>query len=353
MIFRLESLGGQKVSARVQRVPDIHQDSLMPEPDLPWPSFPLTNSNETSLEVASEPHNAGVDIVFVNGWSASGQPWTAISEDAAVCWPKSILSNLLPQARILLFEYEAKVEEFWAVKSKNGIDSYAVDLLDEVIDYRAKNKTSDHPVIFVAHSIGGIVCERAILRAQTGSTSQKEFVKHVKRIAFIGTPFHTDNAKWTETGKNFFQLVGNTPLDEDLSKSEKLTEICEKFLEFLSSKKGIEVAIFYEGHETELEGTTVILADDEAVKIPGCPDPSRLKATHLGMAEVASSKDDHFKRLQKQLSRWVDEAAEAKPDNAKGTQYTSTFNGPNRGVQIGANLGTVSDFKFSDGSTES
>ncbi|KAJ4209775.1 hypothetical protein NW767_000053 [Fusarium falciforme] len=265
-----------------------------------------------SLEVASEPPNAGVDVVFVNGWSASGQPWTAVSDDAAVCWPKSILPNLLPQARILLFEYEAKVEEFWARSSRNGIDSYG-----------------------------------------TGSASQKEFVKHVKRIAFIGTPFHTDNAKWTETGKKFFQLnSSNTSLDEDLSKSEKLTEICEKFLALLSSKKDIEVAIFYEGHETELEGTSVFLADGEAVKIPGCPDPSRLKATHQGMVEVTSSKDDHFKRLQKQLSRWVDEAAEAKPDSAKGTQYNSTFNGPNRGVQIGANLGTVSDFKFSDGRTE-
>ncbi|KAJ3455525.1 hypothetical protein MRS44_017007 [Fusarium solani] len=302
-----------------------------------------------SLEVASEPPNASVDIVFINGWSANGQPWTAVSEDAAVCWPKSILPNLLPQARILLFEYEAKVEEFWAGSSKNGIDSYAIDLLDEVMDYRAKNKTASKTLI-APTNIGGIVCERAILRAQTGSTGQKEFVKRVKRIAFVGTPFHTDNTKWTETGKNFFQLAGgNAPLDEDLSKSEKLTVICEKFLAFLSSKKGIEVAIFYEGRETELEGTAVILADEEAVKIPGCPDPSRLKTTHQGMAEVASSKDDHFKRLQKQLSRWVDEAAEAKPDNAKGTQYTSTFNGPNRGVQIGANLGTVSDFKFHDG----
>ncbi|KAM5370257.1 hypothetical protein ACJZ2D_008553 [Fusarium nematophilum] len=274
-----------------------------------------------SLEVASEPPNAGVDIVFINGWSASGQPWPAVSEDAAMCWPKSILPNLLPQARILLFEYEAKVEEFWARSSENGIDSYAIDLLDE-----------------------------AILRAQTGSASQKELVKHVKRIAFIGTPFHTDNTKWLETGKSFFQLAGKAPLDVDVSKSEKLVEICGKFLVLLSSQKGIEVALFYEGRETELEGTSLILADEEAVKIPGCPDPSRLKATHQGMAEVASSKDDHFKRLQKQLSRWVVEAAEAKPDNAKGTQYNATFNGPNRGVQIGANLGTVSDFRFNDDS---
>ncbi|KAF4343114.1 hypothetical protein FBEOM_2936 [Fusarium beomiforme] len=308
-----------------------------------------------SIVVVFEPPNASVDIVFVNGWSANGQPWTTGSKETAACWPKSILPNLLPQARIILFQYEANVEDFWAVSSKNEIDSYAQDLLGGVVDLRTKTKTNDRLVIFVAHSIGGIVCERAIVRAQTGSPGQQEFVKHVKRIAFMGTPFHTNKMKWTETGKVFFQLAGcNAPLDDDLSKSEKLTEFCDRFLDFTKAKKDIEIAIFYERRETELGGTDVILAGEEAVKIPGCPDPSGLKATHQGLAEVASQKDDHFKRgLLRQLSSWVNQATEAKADDAKKGQYNISFDGKNYGLQIGNNPGRVEGVDIRNKETES
>lgn len=193
------------------------------------------------------------------------------------------------------------------------------------------------------------------MRAQTGYRDEQEFVKNVERIAFLGTPFHTDKAKWAETGKNFFTLAGcDTPLDDDASKSEGLAQTCDEFLKFLQSKKDIEVAVFFEGIGTELGGTAVILADKEAVKIPGSRDPSRLRTTHQGMAEVSSEKDGHFERgLWQPLSRWVKQAVAAKvtANNAKGDKYNISFGGDNRGVQIGANTGRV-ETEIRNGYTE-
>jgi hypothetical protein len=72
----------------------------------------------------------------------------------SVFWPADLLPTKLPNSRILMFGYDTKVTKFMAsATNKNSILSHSKDLLFALRRERVLNR----PLIFVAHSLGGIV----------------------------------------------------------------------------------------------------------------------------------------------------------------------------------------------------
>ncbi|KAK0624835.1 hypothetical protein B0T17DRAFT_507875 [Bombardia bombarda] len=270
---------------------------------------------------------------------------------------------------------------------------HAGDLLSEITGLRSKTQTvgwfasglalastlqltgtlkTERPLILIAHSIGGYVCQRALVRALNGSARQKEFCKHVRRLALIGTPFHSATADhqalWLKTGKQLFRLcsVRREPSFWQPDKVEKLIETAAKFLGFIKTRKSdsFEVACFYEGVATEFGssqhgnrngGTTdsptrveVLIADERAVRIPDCQDPIRLKgATHQGMVMVEKGDEPHFKPVLRELLEWAEALVAEEEDGDKArTQFIINFNGENRGLQVGSNSGRIEGIEF-------
>ncbi len=115
--------------------------------------------------------------MLIPGWRPEGQqPWTHVAKGKATAWPEAFLGNLIPQARVFAFDYKAKLGSFWAAESTNLIDSLSEDLFWALKRPRAKTVSwaagyqacttdrsgygkPDRKVIFVAHSIGGVLCE--------------------------------------------------------------------------------------------------------------------------------------------------------------------------------------------------
>jgi hypothetical protein len=174
-----------------------------------------------------------------------------------------------------------------------------------------------------------------LIKAEEGKPAEKLLAKSAHKIALLGTPFHTDAALWAKTGDRFYRLTGgdtNGSLENDLVKSEKLTEISKGFKASLE-KSSLELAVFFEGKET--------ITGLAAVKIPGAPSPTRLATTHQGMARAATEKDDHFVRISRVLVEWVEELAK-EGDAEKGATKTAIFKGDNvGGFQLGFNDGTI------------
>ncbi len=130
------------------------------------PSYspPRKGTFEDGVQVWHECADATVDVCFVHGLAGNrDSTWTADGQSSP--WPKTMLPLRLPKARILTFGYDAYPLQKSAVSS-NRLRDHAENLLKDLTNDRRFNRISSHPIIFVTHDLGGIVCTEAILRSR-------------------------------------------------------------------------------------------------------------------------------------------------------------------------------------------
>ena len=83
-------------------------------------------------------------------------------------WPRDLLPNDFPHARVLTYGYDSHVSHFFRdTASQNNIITLGRDLLHSLVAYRVDEPT--RPLFFVCHSLGGLVVKEvsAIIRSPT------------------------------------------------------------------------------------------------------------------------------------------------------------------------------------------
>jgi protein SERAC1 len=68
-------------------------------------------------------------------------------------WPRDFLPRDCSEARILVWGYDSRVSKGYCGSNKSNIFAHAKDLLYSL----RRDKPPRRPVIFVAHSLGGIL----------------------------------------------------------------------------------------------------------------------------------------------------------------------------------------------------
>jgi len=96
----------------------------------------------------------------------------------------------LPNARVLTYGYDTNIRHrFEAPISKNTVYDIGMDLLVS-LEAERRSKPS-RPLIFVAHSLGGIVVKEALRRShcfQMHQTHLHEIYQSTVAVVFFGTP---------------------------------------------------------------------------------------------------------------------------------------------------------------------
>lgn len=108
----------------------------------------------TILYPNGDDSEALVGIITVHGLAGHPQnPWTNVSTQHY--WPSKSLPEDIPKSRIMAFGYSTSNSPFH--KSTAIISDIAKQLLSHLISKRESESQRRRPIIFVAHSLGGIV----------------------------------------------------------------------------------------------------------------------------------------------------------------------------------------------------
>ncbi|KAG4432473.1 hypothetical protein IFR05_012039 [Cadophora sp. M221] len=97
------------------------------------------------------------DIVFVHGLNGDAiQTWT--KDD--VCWPRDLLPQDIANARIMTWGYDSKIARATSFSSQASIFGHCENLLFD-LDIVRRGLSVPRPLIFVGHSLGGLVIKQA------------------------------------------------------------------------------------------------------------------------------------------------------------------------------------------------
>ncbi|MCJ1349722.1 hypothetical protein MMC31_007963, partial [Peltigera leucophlebia] len=141
------------------------------------------------LQVLYPPQDAGkaegikADIVAVHG--LNGDPkgtWT--SRETSAFWLKDFLPQDVPYARVMTFGYNA--EAAFGNTTADIID-HAKSLLSSLVDKREEDDELRRPIIFIGHSLGGIVIKQSLFQAKI-EERYNSINESTVGIVFLGTP---------------------------------------------------------------------------------------------------------------------------------------------------------------------
>ena len=250
--------------------------------------------------------DAVLDICFVHGLTGDrDSTWTARGQ--SVPWPQVLLPTFA-KARILTYGYDAYVAPR-AGASVNGLSSHAANLLNDLTTDRASRRASDRPLLFVAHSLGGLLCKEAILLSRNHPELHLRGVfSCTKGIAFMGTP-HGGSwiARWASIPASLLGVVKSTNkslLEVLRTDNQFLESVQARFIsmarELREAGRCFEITCFFEELPLPVVG---IIVPRESATLQGYSSFS-LHADHRDMVRFQSAEDNGFVRLVGELTRW-------------------------------------------------
>ncbi|EGZ69684.1 hypothetical protein NEUTE2DRAFT_132077 [Neurospora tetrasperma FGSC 2509] len=262
---------------------------------------------------------ATADIVLVHG--LNGHPektWTAAN---SVFWPTDLLPASLElknqHANVLVYGYNADVYSRGTnTPSNNFIHQHAQSLVTSLTSFRKSEGTERLPIIWVVHSLGGIVTKRALLYSNDIRAHQQEDLRSVfvstYAIIFLGTPHQgSDLATWGRMlqamsdaviPRRFFET--ESVLLKSLKKdNETLQGINNHFLDIYQRFK---IHMVHENHTTDLRGTRALVVDANSAspQLQGVIYYG-IEATHSGMCKFDGQNAPGYRNVSTAITEWV------------------------------------------------
>lgn len=255
----------------------------------------------------------------------NGDPQKTWTAKNGTFWPADLLPASLRDAKanILVYGYNADVysKKHGSNPSDNFIYLHAQTLVTSLTHYRKDEQTSHNPIIWVCHSLGGILVKRALLYSNDLKASQHEDYRSVYvstyGITFLGTP-HTgsDMAGWgtilqgmsdAVVPRSFFhsEPVLLKTLKRD---NETLQNINNHFLDIYQRFK---ILMAHENHKTDIKGAKMLIVDSSSAgpQLPGVTYYA-IEATHSGMCKFESRNAPGYRTVMILIREWVLDAAD-------------------------------------------
>ncbi|CAG8929982.1 unnamed protein product [Penicillium salamii] len=290
-------------------------------------------------------HPIEIDIVAVHGLQGDARrTWT--HEASKVCWLSDLLPNYIKNARILSWGYNANTNSFGGkATSSDRILQHAGTLLEELQNDREVSSdvhckeharldlvfklgchvclrlgssfedATERPIIFICHSLGGIIVKRALTLSQ-GRTSAKSARLHMiytctYGILFFGTPHSgSSKARQLDTIHKLASLIVPkrvacfetslvTGIEDD---SETIQNIAEDFAPLMSR---YHIMFLWEQLRTDMKYTMDYIVDrDSAAPILDGTDRCGIAADHRGICKFEKVDSPGFKVVIVALKRY-------------------------------------------------
>ncbi|KAL1393537.1 hypothetical protein HDK64DRAFT_315026 [Phyllosticta capitalensis] len=252
------------------------------------------------LQVVYQPQTpAPLDIVFVHGLGGHSRKTWSKHHDVTRFWPGIWLPDdpEVGKARILTFGYNANFSS--AQKGMTNITNFAKELLNEMRRGRSEKgellELGRVPIIFVVHSMGGLVVKKAYLLGQNDE-EYREIVHSISGIVFLSTPHRgTDLA---EILNRILMVSFRTPKGyvQDLARNSTAIEEVNEQFRHIAPK--LLITSFYETLATAIGPTNIMILEGDS-SVMGYPQEVSipLLADHHSVCKYSSPQERNYVKV--------------------------------------------------------
>ncbi|KAK7210889.1 hypothetical protein V2G26_018067 [Clonostachys chloroleuca] len=271
-------------------------------------------------DVGLNKKRASIRSLLKSGKTTSTSPSEAGNQPKPF-WPEEFLSRDLPDARIWTYGYNADViQGMFQAGNRNSISQHGRDLSAQF----ERDINNRDPVVFVAHSLGGILVKSIIHLSD-------ECRSRTRLIVFLGTPHRGSRvADWGKTLSNLSRVTLQQPNSRILRglqiDSEVLENIHEEFKVHVH-KCGFKIYSFQEGRAPETLGISHKIVDDFSSKMDlhrGLETVQSVDADHRQIAKCSNKEDPRYRAILGVLKKFASEEIDCL--NGEGASYIELNN---------------------------
>ncbi|KAL8911915.1 MAG: hypothetical protein Q9171_002999 [Xanthocarpia ochracea] len=290
-------------------------------------------------EISTPAGGSNVDVVFVHG--INGHPYdTWTSEKYKTFWPAQLLPPLIEEAkaRVLVYGYDADTgsptehtlssgkafdvddqQNYRTPLAQDRIHHHAETLIASLCANRRNRHAVRHPIVFVAHSLGGIVVKRALIHSAWIRGKNTRHLRSIDistyGILFLGTPhFGMQVAKWNSWSEDITCTTQSSGLQAPIfdalkPNSEILQNIDRQFSELA---REFHIFYFHEMKPTKLaNGWRYIVDEVSAAPVTQDVERAGIQQDHIHMCTFEDDGTPGFVLVTEAIQRYATDSMES------------------------------------------
>ncbi|RDL35776.1 uncharacterized protein BP5553_06388 [Venustampulla echinocandica] len=254
-----------------------------------------------------------VDIVAVHG--IAGNAYNTWTHENGTLWLRDLIPKKLPGVRVFSYGYPADV---FFTRQKGNLEDFSRSLLNDLRGERREKEYQNRPIIFICHSMGGIVVKNALIIAKIDDEPYENIRKFVKGIMFLATPHRGTsetqfpkllariaNVATNMTGIAPFIVSTRPDLIEAIEKDSNI--LLDISTNFRNQTKNLKIASFTEQSVTPPAKSLIV---DKASAIMGIHTETIFPMAgcdHTSICKFAGETSGAYKTVLNELRNWVDE----------------------------------------------
>jgi hypothetical protein len=242
------------------------------------------------------------DVVFVHGLDGDAKSTWHPNDNPNAFWPEWVGEDC-PNLGVWSLDYEA---------SALGWKGHAMPLDERATEVLAVFDTDEigkRPVVFVVHSLGGLLIKRVLKNAwESENPHWKQLVSATKGIVFLATPHSGANiANWVKyLGEKLLLLRINVVVEDLQAHDPELRRLNTWYRNKVAKGElRVRTEVYY-----EKQATKGLLVVDETSSNPGIAgvEPIPLDADHVSICKPASKESVLYRRIRRFIEDSVAES---------------------------------------------
>lgn len=237
--------------------------------------------------------SAKVDVVFVHGLDGHPVATWSFTNDYEGFWPHWLAVDL-PFTNVWSAGYDTA--PFIAALAGEGGSIH--DSATVLLDFLTSKSLGQRSLIFVTHSLGGLVVKRMLrLCSDSFDPTKKTFLAATKAVVFCATP-HQGSGVATVVS-TILKVIVSKHVKQLAFNEEQLLDLSHWFRNWAAAS-GVQVAAYYETKKTR--GFMIVNKASANPNVAGC-DPIAIDSDHIEMCKPSAHESQLYVSVKALISK--------------------------------------------------